>query len=120
MPEARLGRRLVLDSAIFFDLLSDEAFFRHVPETCRALEERGKIAYRTALTNVRGETCAGCTSLNEILRPFINDFGVAFAAAPPVQRKPFVDYITKRRGSRPSQILLHYLDTDDRLHSLTL
>lgn len=120
MPEARTGRRLVLESTIFYQLISDATLFDHLPPSFAGLKSQTEAACRAALASVMGETCSGCSSLNAILRPTMNAFGQLLETTPRDELERFIAHVAKRRGSRPSSIVLHYQDTEERLKTVTL
>lgn len=109
MGETRSGPKLVLDHMVFYSMIADEKFFARVPafffmkDMCRA-------AYKEIVQGVLDKKCRGCGSnirvlLLPIMEIFVNQVRELKKESPQAL-EPLVEYISQRKGNRPSSIVM--------------
>ena len=115
---------LYIDSSIFYQLLSDRAFYDALPAALEPLRKKGEEAYADALKVAMGKaSCNGCTSIKGVLAPIMSEYGQALALIQreaPALLEPLVAYLTAKRGYRPPAIVMYYSGTDGRTETLSI
>lgn len=115
---------LYIDSSIFYQLLSDRAFYDALPATLEPLRKKAEAAYADALKVAMGQaSCNGCTSIKGVLGPIMSEYGQALALIhkeAPSLLDPLVTYLTSKRGYRPPAIVMYYRGTDGRTETLSI
>ena len=117
-------RSLVIEPTIFYQLLADREFYEVLPPSLAPLRDESEAARLDALNVALGKTsCTGCTSISSVLLPLMNQYGrelVAIQAVNPAALEPLVAYITKKRGFRPTPIVMYHKDVNGKTLRLVL
>ena len=121
----RIGRKLVIDHNILYQLLLDELIWELVPEI-GYLKEELENSHHFALERLLkprevSSGCSGCTSLKTSMRPAMQAIGCFVADAQknePERLHNLITFITQKKGERPSPIVIRYKDADGKITAL--
>lgn len=116
-------KALTLEPTIFYQLLADDEFYTVVPPSVAPLEEQAKKARQDALNIALGKACAGCSTIRDVLMPVMDEYGRQFAVihqTDPAALDPLVNYIARKRGFRPTPIVLYYREVNGKTTRLIL
>jgi hypothetical protein len=116
-------KALTLEPTIFYQLLADDEFYTVVPPSLATLEEQARKARQDALNVALGKACAGCSSVRDVLMPIMDEYGRQLSVihqADPEALNPLVDYISRKRGFRPTPIVLYYREVNGKTTRLIL
>ena len=122
---SRIGRKLVIDHNILYQLLLDDLIWELVPEL-DYLKEDLENSHHFALERLLrprevSPGCHGCTSLKTSMRPALQAVGSFVANAQkddPDKLNNFIEFISKKKGERPSPIVIHYKNDDGKITAL--
>lgn len=112
MGVTREGPSLTISHMIFYDMLGDPEFYNQVP-TYYFLKDQGLAIHNKIKDAILGKDtdCTGCTSIKKSVWPAFEVFAQhAFKLAQdnPDALKPLGEYITEKKGYRPTPILMYY------------
>jgi len=121
----RVGTKLVLEHNILYQLLSDPLFWESVPEFLE-LKDVGDRAHYIAIERFTvpkeiSPGCVGCAGLKATMRPVLEEMSkLVFEWSENSREKldNLIAYITKRRGYRPSPIVMYHKDEAGHIHAV--
>jgi len=121
----RVGAKLVLEHNILYQLLSDPLFWENVPEFLD-LKDVGERAHYFAIERLTtpkeiSPGCVGCATFKSTLSPLLSEVTAMvfeWTVNSPEKLNNLVAYITKRRGYRPSPIVMYHKDDSGQIHAI--
>ena len=122
---SRIGRKLTIDHNILYQLLLDELIWEMVPELGYLKDELDNAHHYALEKLLRPQEvspgCTGCTSLKASMRPAMQALGAFVADAQendPERLDNLVNFISRKKGERPSPIVLRYKDAAGKITAL--
>ena len=121
----RVGDRLILGHNILYQMMGDPLFWEEVPEFLD-LKDDGERAHHFATKyhftpREVAPGCVGCTSIKATLKPIMKEVSSRvdrWARAEPENLTNLINYITKRRGARPSPIVMYHKDDAGKIYAV--
>ena len=121
----RVGRRLILEHNILYQMLGDPFFWEDVPEFLDLKDDGERAHYFAAEYHFKSREvapgCVGCTSIKTTLKPILGEISsrvASWAEADPEKLNNLINYITKRRGSRPYPIVMYRKNDDGKTYAV--
>ena len=109
----RVGPKLVIDQFILYQLVSFPAFAEALPPGCDDLAPEADKVRKECLAIAMGETCLGCKTIKAAIQPFQDALGKRLAVVhqtTPYLLDPLIELIRRKRGYRPTPIVMYYKD----------
>lgn len=121
----RVGGKLVLEHNILYQMLADPFFWEQVPEFVD-LKDDGERAHYFAKKHHFSPRevspgCVGCASIAATLKPILKEVSSRvdlWAKSEPEKLENLINYITKRRGSRPYPIVMYRKDDAGKTYAV--